>query len=195
MPHKTPAAMLSLAGAALVALTAGSASAAAGASSADPVVIELYQSQGCSSCPPANADLNAIADRSDVLALSFAVTYWDQLGWKDTFGSPRFTARQQDYARAGRGRSQPRNSSSTALTPWLAAIAGRSMLPSPRRVWQAVARQFRRARRISASSARWLAPRPWFGWSAMIPERGRCPSAPAKTEAARYPTATSCANW
>ena len=68
-----------------------------------PTVVELFQSQGCSSCPPANANLNAIADRPDVLALSFAVTYWDQLGWKDTFGSPRWTARQWDYAhRAGR---------------------------------------------------------------------------------------------
>ena len=47
--------------------------------------------------------LNAIASREDVLALSFAVTYWDRLGWKDTFGSPRFTARQRDYARAGKG--------------------------------------------------------------------------------------------
>ena len=70
---------------------------------ANPTVIELFQSQGCSSCPPADALLNAIADRPDVLALSFGVTYWDQLGWKDTFASPRFTARQQDYAAAGRG--------------------------------------------------------------------------------------------
>ena len=66
-------------------------------------MIELYQSQGCSSCPPANADLNALAGRGDILALSFAVTYWDRLGWKDTFASPRFTARQKDYAAAGRG--------------------------------------------------------------------------------------------
>lgn len=75
----------------------------AGRSAKQPIVIELFQSQGCSSCPPANAMLNAIADRPDVLALSFAVTYWDRLGWKDIFGSPRFTARQQDYARAGQG--------------------------------------------------------------------------------------------
>ena len=66
---------------------------------AAPVVVELFQSQGCSSCPPANANLNALAGRSDVLALSFAITYWDQLGWKDTFASPQFTARQWDYAR------------------------------------------------------------------------------------------------
>jgi hypothetical protein len=64
------------------------------------VVVELYQSQGCSSCPPANANLNTIADRSDVIALSFGVTYWDQLGWKDTFAQPKFTARQWDYAHA-----------------------------------------------------------------------------------------------
>lgn len=69
-----------------------------------PVVVELYQSQGCSSCPPADAVLNALADRSDVIALNFAVTYWDQLGWKDTFAKPAFTARQWDYARSG-GRS------------------------------------------------------------------------------------------
>lgn len=81
----------------------GEARISAGGSANDPIVIELFQSQGCSSCPPANAYLNSIADRPDILALSFAVTYWDQLGWKDTFGSPRFTQRQQDYARAGRG--------------------------------------------------------------------------------------------
>ncbi len=62
------------------------------------VVVELYQSQGCSSCPPANANVMAIADRSDVLALSFQVTYWDQLGWKDTFASAEYTQRQWDYA-------------------------------------------------------------------------------------------------
>ena len=75
------------------------------AQSRSPVVVELYQSQGCSSCPPANAAVNAIADRPDVLALSFAVTYWDNLGWKDTFATPAYTQRQWDYARAG-GRSQ-----------------------------------------------------------------------------------------
>lgn len=70
-----------------------------------PRVVELFQSQGCSSCPPANANLNRIADRPDVLALSFAVTYWDKLGWKDLFAQPSFTERQWDYARAG-GRQQ-----------------------------------------------------------------------------------------
>jgi hypothetical protein len=76
------------------------AGAVRAADPAHPVVVELFQSQGCSSCPPANANVMAIADRPDVLALSFAVTYWDSLGWKDTFASPRFTARQWDYAHA-----------------------------------------------------------------------------------------------
>jgi hypothetical protein len=72
--------------------------ALAGATPEHPVVLELYQSQGCSSCPPANANLNALADEPGLLALSFAVTYWDQLGWKDIYGQPAFTARQWDYA-------------------------------------------------------------------------------------------------
>ena len=74
-----------------------------GASAEAPVVVEEFQSQGCSSCPPANANINALAKRPDVLALSYAVTYWDQLGWKDTFDQPAFTQRQWDYAHhAGR---------------------------------------------------------------------------------------------
>lgn len=75
--------------------------AAFAADAAHPAVVELFQSQGCSSCPPANANLNAIAGRADVLALSFAVTYWDQLGWKDGFAQAGFTARQWEYAKAG----------------------------------------------------------------------------------------------
>jgi hypothetical protein len=68
-------------------------------------VVELFQSQGCSDCPPAEANLNAIAGDPNVLALSYGVTYWDQLGWKDTFATPQFTARQWEYAkRRGRGK-------------------------------------------------------------------------------------------
>jgi hypothetical protein len=82
----------------MVANDANAATPAAKASATNPVVVELYQSQGCSSCPPANAALNAIADRSDVIALSFAVTYWDRLGWKDIFADKVYTQRQYDYA-------------------------------------------------------------------------------------------------
>ena len=63
-------------------------------------VVELFQSQGCSDCPPANANVMALSDRADLLTLSFGVTYWDQLGWKDTFAKPQYTDRQWEYARA-----------------------------------------------------------------------------------------------
>ena len=56
-----------------------------------PTVVELYQSQGCSSCPPAIVNVNALAGRTDVLPLMFAVTYWDRLGWKDTASATRPT--------------------------------------------------------------------------------------------------------
>lgn len=68
-------------------------------------VAELFTSQGCSSCPPADRLWNELAVRDDVLALSLPVDYWDYLGWKDTFARPEHTARQRAYARALRARS------------------------------------------------------------------------------------------
>jgi len=65
-----------------------------------PVVVELFTSQGCSSCPPANAYLNELSKRpSEVLALAFHVTYWDYLGWKDPFSLQMATDRQERYGR------------------------------------------------------------------------------------------------
>jgi len=84
----------------LLALLASAAVLAGCGAQARPVVVELFQSQGCSSCPPANANLAKVADRPDVIALTYAVTYWDGQGWKDTFAQPKFTARQWDYAHA-----------------------------------------------------------------------------------------------
>jgi hypothetical protein len=84
----------------LGAMLALGASAAAMAADNPPVVVELFTSQGCSSCPPANANLIELSKRDDVLALSFAVTYWDRLGWKDVFGREEYTARQYTYAPA-----------------------------------------------------------------------------------------------
>ncbi|MER8477084.1 DUF1223 domain-containing protein [Mesorhizobium sp. M1163] len=69
-------------------------------------VVELFTSQGCSSCPPANANLIKVKDWPGVLALSFNVTYWDYLGWKDTFGKEEFTQRQVRYE-PSLGRSGP----------------------------------------------------------------------------------------
>src|SRR5688500_14645620 len=71
------------------------------AAGSGPIVVELFQSQGCSSCPPANANLNALASRPGVIALSYAVTYWDYLGWKDTFAKAAHTERQRAYHRRG----------------------------------------------------------------------------------------------
>jgi len=64
-----------------------------------PVVVELFTAQGCSSCVAANAMVADLAERPDVLALTFAVDYWDYLGWPDTFARPEFTDRQRAYAR------------------------------------------------------------------------------------------------
>lgn len=61
-------------------------------------VVELYTSQGCSSCPPADVYLGKIADRDDIIALSFHVDYWDYIGWKDKFARPEHTKRQRKYA-------------------------------------------------------------------------------------------------
>jgi hypothetical protein len=65
-----------------------------------PAVAELYTSQGCSSCPPADAMMNMLAQRPDVIVLTLHVDYWDYIGWKDTFASPAHTERQRAYARA-----------------------------------------------------------------------------------------------
>lgn len=62
-------------------------------------VLELFTSQGCSSCPPADAVLKGLAKRNDVLALSFPVSYWDYLGWKDTLAKDEYNKRQKAYAK------------------------------------------------------------------------------------------------
>ena len=84
------------AAAAVLAALAGPASAA-GADA--PALVELFTSQGCSSCPPADAYMAELARRDDVVALSFHVDYWDRLGWPDTLASPANTERQRDHAR------------------------------------------------------------------------------------------------
>lgn len=72
----------------------------AGAADDHPVVVELFTSQGCSACPPADAMLAELAAMPGVIALALHVDYWDYIGWEDTFGDAAFTARQESYARA-----------------------------------------------------------------------------------------------
>lgn len=72
----------------------------AAAQQRQPVVVELYTSQGCSSCPPADALLARLASRADVVALSLHVDYWDYLGWRDSHALPGNAKRQRAYAAA-----------------------------------------------------------------------------------------------
>jgi hypothetical protein len=84
---------------AILLLAAGTGIADAGdGRRVQPVVIELYTSQGCSDCPPADAILTDLARRNDVVALSFPITYWDMLGWRDTLATSSNTRRQNSYA-------------------------------------------------------------------------------------------------
>jgi hypothetical protein len=89
---------------ALAAAFAAQAAAAASACSAAsgpraPAVVELYTSEGCSSCPPADRWLSALQDKPDVVALAFHVDYWDGLGWKDRFAKAEYSKRQTDSQR------------------------------------------------------------------------------------------------
>jgi hypothetical protein len=65
-----------------------------------PAVVELFTSEGCSSCPPAEAYIGELIQRRDVLALTFHVDYWDDLGWRDRFGLPEAVQRQRAYAKS-----------------------------------------------------------------------------------------------
>ncbi|MAN81340.1 MAG: DUF1223 domain-containing protein [Rhodospirillaceae bacterium] len=96
---------------AVTVITAATVPAPAPAQARKPVVVELFTSQGCSSCPPAEAFLGELADRADVVALEFHVDYWDSLNymwhgeWKDPFSAPEHTQRQRHYNVAIRGQS------------------------------------------------------------------------------------------
>lgn len=85
----------------LVALAAG-LSLPAAAQEPTPIVVELYTSQGCNSCPPADAILGELARQPGIVALGFHVDYWNYLGWHDPFSNKKFTYRQKEYAMAFR---------------------------------------------------------------------------------------------
>jgi hypothetical protein len=77
-------------------LHSGAATCAATAGAPVPRVVELYTSEGCNSCPPADRWLSTLKTEPDVVALAFHVDYWDRLGWKDRFASAAFTRRQAE---------------------------------------------------------------------------------------------------
>ena len=81
-------------------LFAGFLAISSAASADEVVVVELFTSQGCSSCPPADRILGELAEDDNVIALAFHVDYWDYLGWKDEFASAAHTKRQRAYAHA-----------------------------------------------------------------------------------------------
>ena len=82
----------------VIALAALLAAAPAQAGGPAKSVVELFTSQGCSSCPPADAALSNVIDQGGTVSLAWHVDYWDYLGWKDTFSTPAATARQERYA-------------------------------------------------------------------------------------------------
>ena len=83
----------------MLASLAACAAAPAAEATPGPVVLELFTSQACSSCPPADALLGKLAQRPEVIALAWHVDYWNHLGWRDQFASRQATERQQAYAR------------------------------------------------------------------------------------------------
>lgn len=90
---------------AAVALIAATSGSLAAESTKRPHVLELFTSQGCSSCPPADALLGKLDERENIIGLTMPIDYWDHLGWKDTLAKNRFTKRQYAYA-AERGDRQ-----------------------------------------------------------------------------------------
>jgi hypothetical protein len=91
---------------------------------AQPVVVELFTSQGCSSCPPADLYLGELARRPGIIALAYHVDYWDELGWKDRYSIPQATQRQQGYVR--------RLAKSGPFTPQIVVSGDTSLVGSDR---------------------------------------------------------------
>lgn len=119
-----------------------------------PIVLELFTSEGCDSCPPADALLAEFAEKPNVIVLSYHVDYWDRLGWKDRFSKRAFTDRQSAYAEAFQAK--------TVYTPQLVVHGTRELVGSNRVLAE---RTLRTAQREQAPSeqtlsltAKWTTP-------------------------------------
>jgi hypothetical protein len=121
----------------LVALAAAY-SAPASAQEPAPVVVELYTSQGCNSCPPADALLGELARQPGVIALGFHVDYWNYLGWHDPFSNKKFTYRQKEYAMSFR--------QTGVYTPQMVIQGRRGEVGSDRKAVQQAIAEARRAK-------------------------------------------------
>jgi hypothetical protein len=117
----------------------------AAAADAEPVVIELFTSQGCSSCPPADSLLGELARQPDIVALAYHVDYWDELGWKDPFAIPAAVERQRGYVR--------RLSRTGAFTPQAVVSGDTSLIGSNRVAMQRAINGDRDALAIELSKA------------------------------------------
>lgn len=112
-----------------------------------PVVVELYTSQGCSSCPPADAILSEISDRDDVIAIAMHVDYWDYIGWKDEFGNPDYAKRQRAFANTAGRR--------TIYTPEMVVNGVTDIVGArPMKVSEAIAKHKERAPRMTLDTKR-----------------------------------------
>ncbi|MEM1248247.1 MAG: DUF1223 domain-containing protein, partial [Acidobacteriota bacterium] len=100
-----------------------------------PVVLELFTSQGCSSCPPADALLREVGVEPDVIAISYHVDYWNRLGWEDPYSAPAWSQHQEEYVRALRG--------DTLYTPQIVVDGMRDLVGSDRRRLQEALRERR----------------------------------------------------
>ncbi|MGM0585494.1 MAG: DUF1223 domain-containing protein [Pseudomonadota bacterium] len=103
--RRSPARRLLVLGLAALGLLAAPGGAPRAEEGRPAVLVELFTSQGCSACPPADALLAELSERDDIVALSLHVDYWDYLGWSDVYASPAFTKRQAAYARRNGARS------------------------------------------------------------------------------------------
>lgn len=128
------------------------ARAADTAKASAPVVIELFTSQGCSSCPPADALMHEWAKQPGVIALSLHVDYWDYLGWRDTFGKRGHAERQQTYAR--------HNGSRQVFTPQAMIDGQYPAIGSNREAVEAALRMARKDRHLQLNAEYDTAGRP-----------------------------------